>query len=133
MGGGGGGGAGGVSVEAEKGALIAAGKYYKEGEGPPLEDLADAWVGQLVSVESEAGHECKCSLIGRDGYFETARVAVEMAMCMAFDYKDKLPFKGGVLTPAVAGGMSLMTRIIGSGMKFKMGQWHDVSEWTPPP
>jgi len=130
-GGGGGGGAGG-SVEAEKKALEAKGVYYGAGEGPPLEELDDAWSAWFVWAQTEKGHEVRCDFIGRDGYFETARIAVETAMCLVFD-REALPFKGGVLTPAVACGEALAQRLINSGVKFSMGKWHDVSEFNPPP
>merc|ERR1719188_524824 len=38
----------GPSVNSEKEALIAQGKYFKQGEGPPLEELGDAWCAQFV-------------------------------------------------------------------------------------
>merc|ERR1712113_227555 len=115
-------GGGGVSVDAERAALEAAGKYYKQGEGPPLEDLDDAWVGYFLWAETESGREIKANFLGRDGYFETARVAIEMALTLIFD-KDKLAFRGGVLTPTVSGGEHLAKRMIDSGVKFKMGDW----------
>lgn len=124
--------AGGVGVEAEKAALEAAGKYFKEGDGPKLEDLDDAWVGYFGYAETVSGKEIKCSFVGRDGYFETARVAVEMALTLCFDY-DKLECRGGVLTPTVSGGKVLAQRIIASGSKFKMGDWHSGAECSPPP
>mmetsp|Transcript_98163 Transcript_98163/g.174754 ORF Transcript_98163/g.174754 Transcript_98163/m.174754 type:complete len:534 (-) Transcript_98163:116-1717(-) len=131
-GGGGGGGGGAVGVDAERAALEAKGQYYGAGEGPPLEELDDAWVGWFLWAQTEKGHEIKCDFIGRDGYFETARVAIETSMCLIFD-REALPFKGGVLTPAVACGTSLAQRIIDSGVKFKMGDWHGPEEHFPPP
>ncbi|CAE7827113.1 DRG2 [Symbiodinium sp. CCMP2456] len=132
QGGGGGGGGAGGSVEAEKKALEAKGVYYGAGEGPPLEELDDAWSAWFVWAQTEKGHEVRCDFIGRDGYFETARIAVETAMCLVFD-REALPFRGGVLTPAVACGEALAQRLINSGVKFSMGKWHDVSEFNPPP
>eukprot|EP00438_Fugacium_kawagutii_P009531 Skav209804 [mRNA] locus=scaffold1201:318280:327864:- [translate_table: standard] len=134
VGGGAGGGGGGGSVEAERKAL----------EAPP--------------GDGRGGHEIKCDFIGRDGYFETARIAVETlvglvdprgggavvpapvgasktraeAMSLVFD-QPNLPFPGGVLTPAVACGEALARRLIHSGVKFKMGEWHGVEEFNPPP
>lgn len=119
-----------VANEAE--ALKASGKYYAEGDGPPLEELDDAWVSSFCWVESEGGHETKCAFMGRDGYFETARVAIEMAMTLRFD-RAQLPFNGGVLPPAVAGGNKVIERIIESGHKFRMGDWFAPHEMKPPP
>jgi len=124
--------AGATNVEAEKAALEAAGKYYKEGEGPALEELDDAWVAYFIYCETEGGHEIKASFVGRDGYFETARVAIETALTLRFDY-DKLSFKGGVLTPTVSGGKILAQRMIRSGVKFMMGGWHSSKDCNPPP
>lgn len=122
----------GVSVEQERKELEEKGAYYKEGEGPPLEDLDSAWVGYMLYAETTSGHELRCSFVGKDGYLETARVAVETAMTILFD-KDKLPFKGGCLTPAVACGELLVKRVIASNMKFKMGEWFSEQECVPPP
>jgi len=108
-------------------------KLYKEGEGPSLEELGDAWTGYFLWAESDGGgHEVRCSFVGRDSYFETARLAVETAMCLRFD-QEKLPFKGGVLTPTVACADFLMKRVTESGLKFKMGDWIPTAERTPPP
>jgi len=119
-----------VSVEEEQKALKAKGAYYAEGEGPPLEELEDAWVGYHLWAETTNGHEIKCSMIGRDGYMETARVAIETAMCLLF---DKLPFKGGVLTPTVACGENLLKRMVAGNLKFRMGEWVPIEERCPPP
>merc|ERR1712176_973923 len=80
------------SVSSEKEALEAQGKYYKQGEGPPLEELGDAWMGFQVWCQSTSGKEIRCALCGGDGYFETARASVEFAMTMRFDKKN-LPHK----------------------------------------
>ncbi|CAL1127627.1 unnamed protein product [Cladocopium goreaui] len=132
IGGGAGGGGGGGSVEAERKALEAKGVYYKAGEGPPLEELDDAWSAWFLWSQTDKGHEIKCDFIGRDGYFETARIAVETAMTLVFD-RQELPYPGGVLTPAVACGEALARRLIHSGVKFKMAEWHGVEEFNPPP
>lgn len=131
-GGGGGGASAAANVEAEEAQLKAAGKYYGAGEGPALEDLEDAWTAYFMWARSENGHETKMSFVGRDGYFETARMAVETALTLVFDY-DKLRFKGGVLTPTVSGGEHLLKRLLRTGFKMKLGEWHPASECAPPP
>merc|ERR1711982_114954 len=93
--------------------------------GPSVEDF-DAWSGFFLYAESASGNQVKCSFVGADGYFETARIATELALAMKFS-KDKLTYKGGVLTPAVAGGTVLVDRLISSGVKFKMGEWLEDS------
>jgi len=121
----------GPSVASEKEALEAQGKYYKQGEGPPLEDLGDAWIGHLVWCQSESGREIKTCICGGDGYFETARASVEFAMSMRFD-RHKLPHKGGLLNAVVAGQEPYARRIIDSGIKFKFGSWFEEHEYGPP-
>merc|ERR1719296_458025 len=127
-----GGGGGGASVEAEKEALKAQGKYYGAGEGPSLEELEDAWCGYFTWAQSESGHQTKLSFRGRDGYFETARMAIETACTLLFDF-DKLRFRGGVLTPTVSGGEHLLKRITRSGMVLERGRWPEAHECKPPP
>lgn len=119
------------NADAEKKALEEAGKYYKQGEGPPLEDLGDCWLAHLCWVETEGGNMTKCALIGGDGYFETARAAVEMAMTLRFD-REHLGIKGGVLTATVAGRTWWAQRLIGSGIQFFMGEWPPYTAFHPP-
>jgi len=121
----------GITFEEEQAELQAEGKHFKEGEGPAVEDLADAWSGYFLHAESQSGNSVKCSFVGADGYYETARVAVETALTLRFD-REKLPLKGGVLTPSAAGGSNLVERLVASGVKLKMGQWMESSELTPP-
>merc|ERR1719188_177684 len=121
----------GPSVAAEKEALMAQGKYFKQGDGPPLEDLSDAWTSQFAWAQTVAGEQMKCSWVGRDGYYETARCAVEFAMTCRFDIAE-LPHKGGNLTPTAAGQKQYLRRIIQSGIKFKMGEWIPDNECSPP-
>jgi len=104
-------------------------KLYSEGEGPQIDDMGEAWTGFFLYAESVSGNSQKCSFIGGDGYQETARMAVETAMTLRFD-RDKLPFKGGVLTPSTSGGGELVRRLLESGVKFKMGSWSE--DRTPP-
>lgn len=119
-------GGGGASVEEEKKRLIAEGKYYKEGEGPPIEELTEAWMLYMFWAETPSGKSTKLSIRGLDGYYETARVAIEMALTLRFDRAD-LPTRGGCLTPAVAGGAPWAKRVMESGAVFTVGEWEDVS------
>lgn len=118
---------------AEKEQLEKEGKYYNQGEGPALEDLDDAWMGFFAWSQSDPSeHICRHSMIGSDGYFETARIAVETAFTMIFDY-DELPIKGGVVTCAAMSGEKTLSRVINSGIKYKSGAWHTEVDCTPPP
>jgi short subunit dehydrogenase-like uncharacterized protein len=120
------------SVEDEKKMLQEQGKFFKQGEGPDLDSLSDAWVSHWCEVISESGKRQKAAFCGGDGYFETARAAVETAMCLRFDH-DKLQIKqGGILTAASTCGTTVVQRIINSGIKWKIGRWFDPSEIGPP-
>jgi len=121
----------GPSVGGEKEALEKMGKYYKQGEGPPLEELSDAWVAFFLIAETTSGQKTACSLVGKDGYFETARCAVEMALACRFD-KAQMPHKGGVMNAAVCGQQFYMGRLINSGLKWKANGWFDEHELSPP-
>jgi len=122
----------GPSVGGEKEALEQQGKYYKQGEGPPLEELSDAWTSFHLIAETTGGHRTKCSIVGCDGYYETARCAVEMAMTLRFD-KEHLPHKGGVMNAAPCGQTWYANRLISSGIKWKMGDWFGEADFGPPP
>eukprot|EP00413_Alexandrium_margalefii_P050175 CAMPEP_0204606750 /NCGR_PEP_ID=MMETSP0661-20131031/59262_1 /ASSEMBLY_ACC=CAM_ASM_000606 /TAXON_ID=109239 /ORGANISM="Alexandrium margalefi, Strain AMGDE01CS-322" /LENGTH=519 /DNA_ID=CAMNT_0051618103 /DNA_START=81 /DNA_END=1640 /DNA_ORIENTATION=+ len=121
----------GMSLEEEEAMLKSEGREFKEGEGPALEDISDAYSAFFLHAESVNGNQAKCSFVGADGYFETSRVAVETALTLRFD-RSKLAFKGGVLTPSTAGGSALVDRLVSSGVKFKMGEWLESSDLAPP-
>lgn len=121
----------GPSVAEEKEQLEAAGKYYQQGEGPPLETLTDTWTGYSMWTQTTSGKELKNACFGNDGYFETARCAVEFALTCRFDY-DKLKHKGGVLNSVVVGQEHYAKRLIRSGLKWKLDGWFDWSECGPP-
>merc|ERR1711972_406944 len=89
---------------------------------------ADKPAAKGVSVaDEEADLEVKGCALGMDGYYETARCAVEMAMTCRFD-KEHLPHKGGVLTAASCGQDYYAKRLIQSGIKFQMGRWWEEHE-----
>merc|ERR1719217_1652830 len=112
---------GATSVDEEKKKLEKVGKYYAQGEGPPLEDIEDAWMIYRMYAESPSGKTFKMSIRGQDGYYETARMAIEVALVLRYD-RLQLPFKGGCLTPGVCGGTFLAKRLLDSGVTFKMGE-----------
>ena len=76
---------------------------------------------------TESGKKVCWSIKGRDGYFETARMAVEAALAMS-ESGDELrsgseSVRGGVLTPGIAGKHVLFDRIRKAGMGF--------IDWSP--
>jgi len=110
--------------------LEASGKFFPLGEGPALEDMS-AWNGFHLAAESSSGNSAKCSFVGADGYFESARVAVEAALAVRLD-RDQLPYKGGVLTTSAAGGARLVDRVVESGVKLRVGEWASGSDLSAP-
>ena len=124
---------GSTSTKAEEERLKKEGKYYGPGEGPPLDDLFEIGVYSLyhgVGI-TESGKKVCWSIKGRDGYFETARMAVEAALAMS-ESGDELrsgseSVRGGVLTPGIAGKHVLFDRIRAAGMGFI--DWSPGTSW----
>merc|ERR1712182_114322 len=106
------------------------GKYFKQGEGPPLEELGDAWIGVMGWAKSEGGAQAYTSIIGKDGYYETARCAVECAMCMRFNY-DELHIKGGHVTATACGQRFYAERLVASGLKYFYDRFPEMHEGGP--
>mmetsp|Transcript_69182 Transcript_69182/g.130396 ORF Transcript_69182/g.130396 Transcript_69182/m.130396 type:complete len:549 (-) Transcript_69182:109-1755(-) len=123
--------AGSKGAAGEKEALEAAGKYYKQGEGPALEDLGDAFIGFNVIAETVNGIIAKNGGCGGDGYFETARCAIECALASVFD-RDECPIKGGCLPANCCVAKPAMGRMINAGFKFEANRWLNQDEWVPP-
>ena len=71
-------------------------------------------------------------MIGRDGYYETARMAVEAAMAMATAGPELRTgpesVRGGLLTPGIAGKDVLFDRIRAAGMGFI--DWSPGTKWN---
>lgn len=74
-----------------------------------------------------SGKKIAWSIKGRDGYFETARMAVEAALTMAVSGPElrsgKYSVRGGVLTAGIACKDILFDRLLKSGMGF--------IDWSP--
>ena len=70
--------------KSRRGTVEEGGQVLRAREGPPLDDLFEIGVYSLyhgVGV-TESGKKVCWSIKGRDGYFETARMAVEAALAM---------------------------------------------------
>merc|ERR1712168_1078290 len=102
----------GMSLDEEEAMLNAAATPAKTDEY--IQKESGVWTGWFLHAESETGNLARCSFVGADGYFETSRIAIEIALSLRFD-KSKLPYGGGVLTPSTAGGTVLVERLIESG------------------
>lgn len=96
-----------------------AGKLPKQGQGPSEAVRAKSFFRHEVYAEAMDGRELMCRVSGGDpGYGETAKMVAQSALCLLLD-KHLLNRKGGVLTPAAAGGMLLVERLNKSGIKFE--------------
>mmetsp|Transcript_263 Transcript_263/g.473 ORF Transcript_263/g.473 Transcript_263/m.473 type:complete len:486 (+) Transcript_263:36-1493(+) len=121
----------GEAFDEEMSKLEAEGRLFEGEEGPKTGDMTDSWNGFFLYAESVNGNSEKCSFVAADGYLETSRVAVETALTLVLN-RETLPYKGGVLTPSVACGGELLSRLIDSGVKFKMGSWLEGSDLKAP-
>ena len=72
-----------------------------------------------LHVTAEDGKTIRCKVSGGDGYDETARLSVEMTLLLA-TARDALPFSGGILTPAVAGGQKFVEAVRRTGVTFEV-------------
>lgn len=120
----------GMKHEAEIERMRSDDKQFDEGEGPEADTFGDSWSAYFVHAETATGSEAKTCFVGADGYFETARMGVEMALTVLNSRSD-LP-KGGVLTPAVAGNTALIERLKDSGVKLKNGGWMESRDLSAP-
>jgi len=121
----------GEPFDEEMSKLESEGRVFDGDDGPQAGDMTESWSGYFLYAESVSGNTEKCSFVTADGYFETTRVAVETALTLVLD-REALPHKGGVLTPSVAGGGPLLSRLTESGVKFKMGSWLEGSDLKAP-
>lgn len=95
------------------------GKLPKQGEGPSAELRAKSWFKHNIVATAANGKKILVQVSGGDpGYTETAKMISESALCLLFD-REKLP-KGGILTPAAAGGDFLIKRLQDAGIKFEV-------------
>jgi short subunit dehydrogenase-like uncharacterized protein len=110
--------------------MMKSGRLPKPGEGPPPDKRAESWFQYLLHAESseqsadgKAKEEVWISVTGGEaGYEDTAMMCCCSALILAFQ-RDALPrngkFGGGVLTPAVAFGSTLIERLNDAGMRFR--------------
>mmetsp|Transcript_34186 Transcript_34186/g.77989 ORF Transcript_34186/g.77989 Transcript_34186/m.77989 type:complete len:525 (+) Transcript_34186:76-1650(+) len=105
-----------------------------QGVAGPTVDSMEQWNAFFLAAWSSAGNEARCSFVTNDGYFECARMAVEMSMAMLYD-RASLPSRGGVLTPSAAGGKVLVDRLVRSGVLFNAETWAEriTRPAIPPP
>ncbi|MFD6292109.1 saccharopine dehydrogenase family protein [Streptomyces sp. NPDC060205] len=89
----------------------------KPGEGPDEEKRAASWFS-VRFVGEGGGKRVFTEVAGGDpGYGDTAKMLGESALCLAF---DELPRTSGQVTTAVAMGDSLIERLRGAGITFRV-------------
>jgi short subunit dehydrogenase-like uncharacterized protein len=95
----------------------ALGHLRKPGEGPSEERRMRSWFA-VRFVGEGGGERVVTEFAGGDpGYDETAKMLAESALCLAF---DKLPATSGQVTPTVAMGDALLTRLAGAGLTIRV-------------
>lgn len=94
-------------------------RWKASGEGPSPEQRArSSFVVTLVG--RSAGRTVRVEVTGRDpGYGLTGMMLAESALTLAQD-RDRLPHRGGVLTPASALHEPLLERVQRGGMQFRV-------------
>ncbi|MEW2633667.1 saccharopine dehydrogenase NADP-binding domain-containing protein [Streptomyces sp. NPDC048389] len=90
---------------------------YASGDGPSAKRRAKSWFS-VRFVGEGGGRRVFTEVTGGDpGYDETAKILAESAMCLA---GDTLPRTSGQVTPAVAMGDALLTRLQRAGLRFRV-------------
>jgi short subunit dehydrogenase-like uncharacterized protein len=90
-------------------------KLKDPGEGPTPEQRDKAWF-KVKMVGEGGGRRVVAEVTGGDpGYGETSKMLAESALCLAH---DELPDRAGQLTPAVAMGDALISRLQAAGIGF---------------
>ena len=108
-----------TSSKAEEEKLRKEGRLFKKGEGLDEQARDAIWSEYWFDAVSESGEKIRTRLTGKDGYDETAHMSIELALLCA-EYREKLPFKGGVLTPGVAGGDPYIESLHATGLHFEV-------------
>jgi len=92
-------------------------KLKDPGEGPTPEQREKAWF-KVKMVGEGGGKRIVAEVTGGDpGYGETSKMLAESALCLAH---DELPERAGQLTPAVAMGDALISRLKAAGIRFEV-------------
>jgi short subunit dehydrogenase-like uncharacterized protein len=92
-------------------------KVKNPGDGPSEEERAKNWFKVKFKAQAE-GRRVVTQVKGGDpGYGETSKMLAESAMCLA---RDELPPTAGQVTPAVAMGDKLISRLQRAGIEFSV-------------
>jgi short subunit dehydrogenase-like uncharacterized protein len=92
-------------------------KMKAPGEGPGEAKRESSWF-KVTFVGEGDGKRVVTEVSGGDpGYGETSKMLAESGLCLAF---DELPDTAGQVTPAVAMGDALLTRLQKAGIAFRV-------------
>lgn len=92
-------------------------KFKNPGDGPTEEQRQKGWF-RIRFIGIGGNKRIMTEVSGGDpGYGETSKMLAESALCLAL---DRLPRKGGVITPAQAMGDALIERLQAAGMQFRV-------------
>lgn len=92
-------------------------KFKNPGDGPTEEQRNKGWF-RVRFIGVGGNKRIMTEVSGGDpGYGETSKMLAESALCLAF---DRLPRKGGVITPGQAMGDALIERLQAAGIQFKV-------------
>lgn len=100
----------------------------KPGEGPSEESRRNARFTTSVIGRGANGQLVEAKIQGTDpGYTETAVMVGENGLLLAYE-REQLPLpaarkQGGFFTPSVVGGMRLVERLRGGGLKITVGEF----------
>ena len=108
-----------TSSKAEEEKLRKEGRLFKLGEGLDESARDSIWSEYWFDAIGESGEKIRTRLTGKDGYDETAHMSIELAI-LCSEYREKLPFAGGVLTPGVAGGDPYIEALHATGLSFEV-------------
>jgi len=108
-----------TSSKAEEEKLRKEGRLFKLGEGLDESARDSIWSEYWFDAVTPEGENIRTRLTGKDGYDETAHMAIELAI-LCSEYREKLPFRGGVLTPGVAGGDPYIEALHSTGLNFEV-------------
>jgi short subunit dehydrogenase-like uncharacterized protein len=92
------------------------------GEGPNEKTRAAGLFRMEIHTTTTTGarYVARIAAKGDPGYAATAVMMGESALCLALD-RERLPQRGGVLTPATGIGVPLVDRLRAAGMTFEAG------------
>ena len=105
-----------TSSKAEEEKLRKEGRLFKLGEGLDESARDSIWSEYWFDAIGESGEKIRTRLTGKDGYDETAHMSIELAI-LCSEYREKLPFAGGVLTP---GGDPYIEALHATGLSFEV-------------